>query len=464
MSNPLVISLAGVPVVPHIDQYLGEWAIEPQRFESLMAMAANIGLAEHVKNQQAKAALRIDGESNKKADKYQIIDGVALIELNGAMTKYGSSMSDNAGSVAIRRSIRQATADTQVKAILLRIDSPGGTVSGTHDLADEVAAANAVKPVTAFIEDLGASAAYWVASQAGRVVANKASALVGSIGTYGVLYDQSQQAEKMGIKAIVVKAGEHKAAGAWGTQITPEQVAETQRVIDSLNNQFKASVMNGRRMNQAQVDKIADGRIHTADQALTLGLIDAIQSMDQAIAALAKPSTTRPPQTARATHEESTVTNKTTDTTTVETPAQAAQPATPAAAQPATLKELKVAFPKASSDFYVECMDKGLTLAQAKDARIAALEATASAKDEEIQTIKTQAAAKAGVKPLVTQPSKAGQEASDQSATERWNEAVDKKVKAGMTKARAISAVASTDPDLQAAFLEEVNANRTHRK
>ncbi len=106
---------------------------------------------------------------------YVVTDGgIALIEINGVMAK-ASGKYAQASTVQARRALRAATADQDVGGIMLGMDSPGGTVAGTQALADEVRAADAVKPVHAHIEDTGASAGYWVPSQARRLSANRSA-------------------------------------------------------------------------------------------------------------------------------------------------------------------------------------------------------------------------------------------------------------------------------------------------
>ncbi len=209
-------------------------------------------------------------------------DGIAIIEMAGAMAKSAGKYA-RCGTVNVRRYMRQALADSEVRAILLSIDSPGGTVAGTQALGDEVRAADAIKPTFAHIEDLGASAAYWTASQARRVTANR-SALVGSLGTYAVVEDSSEAYKAAGVKVHVLSTGPHKGAGAEGAPVTDAQLAEMQATVDALNALFVEAVAGGRRLSLDQARALFDGRVHVAERAQALGLIDAVQSMDQAIA------------------------------------------------------------------------------------------------------------------------------------------------------------------------------------
>ena len=167
-------------------------------------------------------------------------EGVGILPLHGpsmkARSKYGGY-----STVDARRQLRAMAADERVGAILLHIDSPGGHVAGTKELADDVAAVGQTKPVHAYIEDTGASAAYWVASQA-RTVAANAMAMVGSLGTFTVLYDLSRMAEMEGVQVHVVSTGERKGAAVPGTPVTDGDLAEAQRLVDG----FDALLPGGR--------------------------------------------------------------------------------------------------------------------------------------------------------------------------------------------------------------------------
>lgn len=207
--------------------------------------------------------------------------GVAMIDISGHLMKSDSKFGGTS-TIRTRSAVRMAAADPEVKAILLRIDSPGGTVAGTEELARDIRNAGASKPVIAHIDDLGASAALWIASQAGRVTANE-TAQVGSIGTVAVLEDSSEMAKKEGIKVHVISTGKFKGAGVPGTKVTDEHLAEIQEVVDDLNEHFLAAISAGRQIPMEAVREMADGSIHLADRALGMGLIDAVQPFDVTI-------------------------------------------------------------------------------------------------------------------------------------------------------------------------------------
>lgn len=251
--------------------HITQWMVDPQWFtEAVRAY----------QHDRFPIEAAHDGDGDRVL--YQVdVAGIAHIPMMGHMMKIDSKFGGT-NTLRTRHAVRTAATDTDVKAILLSIDSPGGTVAGTEELARDVANANAVKPVFAHIDDLGASAAMWVASQAGHISAN-ATALVGSIGVVAVLEDSSKAAEKEGITVHVISTGKFKGAGIQGTKITDEHLAEIQEMVDDLNGHFLAAVSDGRQMPMDAVEAIADGRIHIAAKALDMGLIDAVQSGDETV-------------------------------------------------------------------------------------------------------------------------------------------------------------------------------------
>jgi signal peptide peptidase SppA len=265
-----------VPTYRCVDSAMGLWAIWPGYFEYLrhsrVADAVPVPLA------AASTPFRmVPGKSGKN---------LAVIEVNNVLSKAASFRGTS--SIQIRQNIRQAAADPTVSGIMLAIDSPGGTVAGTADLVSDVKLARRAKPVYAQIQDLGASAAYWVASQADQVFANDKTALVGSIGTLMTVYDMSLAAEKEGIKPFVFATGPLKGAGTPGAPLTDGQQAYFQQLVDDSQASFDAAVRTGRGMSAADLAKVRTGGVFTASQALELKLIDGIRSIDRTLEALAQ--------------------------------------------------------------------------------------------------------------------------------------------------------------------------------
>ncbi|HEV7297763.1 MAG TPA: S49 family peptidase [Tepidisphaeraceae bacterium] len=247
---------------------------------SLWAMhePALMAMAEAELPQQAQA-------EPQEREPYQVIGGVAVMTLVGLVAKYDDIYLEYFGGTAtteLLKNLSTALDDESVKAICIYVDSPGGEVSGTDQLAQAVAAANKRKPVTAYISDLGASAAYWVASQAGQVFANR-TAFVGSIGVYTVMYDTSTLYEKAGIVPKLVKAGSQKGTGVEGLPISDEQLADVQRTIDNVYTLFVEAVATGRGMSEGDALNVATGQVWVASDALKMGLIDGIDTVENVI-------------------------------------------------------------------------------------------------------------------------------------------------------------------------------------
>ncbi len=218
-------------------------------------------------------------ESNLSAGVTQ--SGILIIEITDTIMK-GSSSFGGTSSVEVRRALRSAVNNEEIKGILLSIDSPGGTVDGTDDLAREVAKVNQIKPVFAHFDGMMASAAFWIGAQASYISGTRTS-LVGSLGTVNVVRDFSEAFEKEGIKTHVISTGKFKGAFVQGAEVTKEQIADLQGIVDSMNQFFKAAVKEARGFSTEQTNNLFDGRIHIAQTGLELGLIDQIQTFDEAL-------------------------------------------------------------------------------------------------------------------------------------------------------------------------------------
>lgn len=221
---------------------------------------------------------------------YTVRSGIAVIPIGGVIAKHasdvnGSSQPRGTSTEAVRQALAAANADGMVNAIMLHIESPGGTVDGVDALASDIAASG--KPVWSVISDLGASAAYWIASQASRVFAGTPTTEVGSIGVYTVLADMAQYYKQRGIELTTISSGPNKGLGADG-RVTDQLKADMQARIDELNAQFVSTVAKGRKKTTDQVRGWASGKVFGAPAALSMGLIDAIQSPEAVLAEMAR--------------------------------------------------------------------------------------------------------------------------------------------------------------------------------
>jgi signal peptide peptidase SppA len=208
---------------------------------------------------------------------------VAIIPVLGTMNKRGDMCSY--GTKDIVAMINQANADPNVGSIVLEIDSPGGAVDGTEELA--MAVKNSAKPVVAFIDGLGASAAYWVASQSSYIYANsEKTAFIGSIGTLAIHVDQSQWLEKEGVKVSVIRAeaAKDKAHGNPYEPLTDDVKAQFVAELNSINDFFISSVKSGRgdKLHNGNED-VFTGKVYDGKSAVSTGLIDRVGTMQNAV-------------------------------------------------------------------------------------------------------------------------------------------------------------------------------------
>lgn len=265
-----------VPAFARLDDYLGMWSMVPEHFMSIWDMATRMNMRQHV--EEGAEGLRSAIEKLPTASGKNL----AVVRLSGLLMKSQSSLGGTS-TIQARRDIRQAAADPEVSGILMLIDSPGGTVAGTHDLATDVKAAAKSKPVWAHIDDTGASAAYWIASQADKITVNSPTALVGSIGTFQVVNDISAAAEKAGVRTLLFSTGPMKGMGTPGTKITDEQAAHYQHLVDSAQQSFDAAVQKGRKFSAKEMATIRSGAVYTANQAMDMGLVDAVQPLGKTL-------------------------------------------------------------------------------------------------------------------------------------------------------------------------------------
>lgn len=212
-------------------------------------------------------------------------DGTCSIQIRGTLLKSKPWYFDFFGIAAtayadIETDVAAALADPAVTAIRLDVDSPGGTSAGLKSAADAIFAARKMKPVYARVEDLAASAAYWLASQAERISAGP-MAMIGSIGAFLAFMDQHVLAHQLGLKVDVISSGSLKGAGVPGTQLSEAQRGELQKYVDDVTSQFVEDVARGRGISEAKARAWATGGTWLGEEAVRMGLADAIETLGE---------------------------------------------------------------------------------------------------------------------------------------------------------------------------------------
>ena len=267
------------------------WAIQPEKLEAVMAF---LQLKAEGKAVEAETLAGIQGQSAVTAARAQKVSAsskgaVAVLPLYGLILHRGSAMGDISGPTATStakflQQFRQAVNDPNVQAIVVDVDSPGGTVEGVDELASEIRAARSKKQVIAVSNCLCASAAYYVAASCSEVVVSPSS-LTGSVGVYCAHEDDSKMLEDIGVKVTLISFGENKTAGNNYEPLSDSARADMQSMVDSFGDMFEKAVAAGRKISQAKVHQaFGQGKVFNAKDAVKIGMADKIGTLDDVLA------------------------------------------------------------------------------------------------------------------------------------------------------------------------------------
>lgn len=204
-------------------------------------------------------------------------DKIALVRIEGAILSSKHAIEEITGHVK----------DASIKAIVLRVDSPGGAVAPSQEIYEEVKKAVEKKKVIVSMGSVAASGGYYISAPASLIIANPGT-LTGSIGVIMELPNLEGLMNKVGVKTEVIKSGSHKDMASMFRGIGKEERVILQEVLDDVHEQFITAVAEGRKLPQAEVKKLADGRIFTGRKAVELKLVDELGNLEDAINAAAK--------------------------------------------------------------------------------------------------------------------------------------------------------------------------------
>jgi signal peptide peptidase SppA len=272
------------------------WAVTEDKFADLMDVLVMRMSGERFSDEDIRLrvgaamggnAARIDAAAETTR---QSGGAVAVVPLLGTIFhRAAESMEESSGgtsTTAFLSAFRSAAANPEVGTILIDTDSPGGTVAGVAEVADEVFAARDSKRIVALSDDLMASAAYHIASQAHEIVSIP-SGTVGSIGVFAAHEDLSKRAELLGVKVTLISAGKYKTDGNPFEPLSDDARAQFQARVDDAYARFVKAVARGRGVTPDEVrNGYGQGRVLGAKDALKAGLIDKIATRDETIGRL----------------------------------------------------------------------------------------------------------------------------------------------------------------------------------
>ena len=221
---------------------------------------------------------------------------IALIEVKGMITD----------SDEIIKQLHYAKEKNNIKAVILRVDTPGGVVGPTQEIYEEITKLKKIKPIVVSMGSVAASGGYYISAPANIIFANPGT-ITGSIGVLMKLANFQTLLDKVGVKSFVIKSGEFKDTGSPVRPITSQDKKLLQGIIESMYEQFVFAVSDGRNISIRKVRELADGRIFTGEQAKQLKLVDKLGNLQDAIDEAAKmtgikhkPKIVYPPQTRKS--------------------------------------------------------------------------------------------------------------------------------------------------------------------
>ena len=197
---------------------------------------------------------------------------VALVSIEGPIMD----------SMDVVKEIKEHAKDRSIKAIILRIDSPGGAVGPSQEIYEEVKKASAEKHIVVSMGSIAASGGYYIASPADMIFANPGT-LTGSIGVIMEIPNLEGLMTKIGVRTEVIKSGKHKDMASAFRKMDKEDRDILQSVLDNVHEQFIRAVAEGRKLTVDSIRPIADGRIFTGEQAKGLKLVDELGTLEDAI-------------------------------------------------------------------------------------------------------------------------------------------------------------------------------------
>lgn len=261
------------------------WSVTPESLQLIAGILARKLAGETTSAAEIEAAL-----VNRKAAPQPRVGSAAIVPIYGVIAPRMNMLTNMSGGTsydAIAQQLRQAVDDKSVRAIVLDVDSPGGSVAGNAELADEIRRAREQKPVIAQAQYLMASASYHLGASATEVVAAP-SARVGSIGTMLLHSEMSKSLERLGIKRTFISAGDGKVDGNEAEPLSTTARERLQAAVDEAYEQFVSNVVKGRGgdVTAQRVKREWKAHVYSAAEAKRIGMIDRVATLEETLSRL----------------------------------------------------------------------------------------------------------------------------------------------------------------------------------
>lgn len=257
------------------------WALQHEKLVAVVSFLKFKAAGGHL---SAEDVARVT--KKREAEVAHTEGAVAVLPVYGVLTQRMNLLDDISGGAStelLAQTFRALLADATTKAIILDFDSPGGTVFGTQELAEEIFASRGSKPIIAQVNSLAASAAYWLASQADEIVVTPGGQ-AGSIGVYAIHEDISKLLEKEGIKNTLISAGKFKTLGNEFEPLSDEGRTFIQKRVDESNAAFVRGVARGRNVSLTTVnDEFGQGLMFGAAELVKRGMADRVATLSDTL-------------------------------------------------------------------------------------------------------------------------------------------------------------------------------------
>ena len=271
-----------------LDVLTAPWAIVPDKLLEIQNIYATHLRGEKIDLRAVEAQLGKPLQNEPK--RYENQNGVGVIRVEGVLARRANLMMRISGGTStemMRSQFREAMNDREAESILFVIDSPGGTVDGTQEFAEEIYRARGKKPIKAVALGTVASAAYWIGAAADELYLASDTTVAGSIGVVATHVDVSRAEDRMGIKTTEITAGKYKRIASQYGPLSQEGRASMQEMVDGIYTAFINDVAAFRKRSvDAVLEKMADGRIFLGSKAIEAGLADGFVMEQDILAAL----------------------------------------------------------------------------------------------------------------------------------------------------------------------------------